>query len=67
MTDEFKAWYAKQDIDYKEDCEVWSASQGWAAAIDAVIAEWEKPWGQTDGKPLIERLRAMQAKVRMYN
>lgn len=66
-TEEFKSWYARQDIDYKEDCDAWSASQGWSAAIDAVIAEWEKPWGKADGKPFIERLRAMQEKVRMDN
>lgn len=38
---------------------VWKAA--WYSAIDEVIAEWEKPWAQAEGKPFIDRLRAMKA------
>lgn len=65
-TEEFDAWYKLQDADFKEDCDAWSASQGWCAAIDTVIAEWEKPWVHSNGQKFIDRLRSMQTKVRMY-
>lgn len=42
---------------FKNDAEL-----AWYAAIDAVIAEWEKPWREADGKTFIERLRAMRKK-----
>jgi hypothetical protein len=36
---------------------VWKAA--WDAAIAAAIAEWEKPYGLTDGRRFIDRLRDM--------
>lgn len=36
-----------------------AAWDGWQAAIAEVIAEWEKPYGLTDGRTFIERLRDM--------
>jgi len=36
-----------------------AAWDGWQAAIAAVVAEWEKPYGLTDGRNFIDRLRGM--------
>jgi hypothetical protein len=36
------------------------ARLGFNAALEAVIAEWEKPYGLTDGRKFIDRLRGMK-------
>ena len=38
--------------------EVWFAA-GRAAALRDAVEEWEKPWGASDGRPFIDRLRTM--------
>lgn len=59
---DFEEWVKIKDSDYKEDLDIWSASEGWYSAIDEVIKEWEKPYGLTDGRKFIDRLRDMSKK-----
>ncbi len=38
--------------------DLWFAA-GRADALRDAVAEWEKPWGMSDGRQFIDRLRAM--------
>lgn len=36
--------------------------EGWEQCKSQIIAEWEKPYGLTDGRSFIDRLRGLEYK-----
>ncbi len=58
---EFEKWWQEQPYSKNNNSRVkLVAGRAFNAAIEAVIAEWEKPYGLTDGRTFIERLRGMK-------
>lgn len=56
---DFDNWWSENYLKHNMMPVNWS-KDAWNAAIDAVIAEWEKPYVTTDGRKFIDRLRGMK-------